>query len=764
MAAITLHGKKYVTKAKIGRGGQGIVWEAENGGAKPVVLKELYGIVTSDSPDPEVSDVEKQVEILRQLQGVRGIPSLIDAGFADDGRYYIAMNHVSGKTLEEHVQEEKRYTQAEATEVLQQLLHTLNECHSRGLIHRDVKPDNIKISEGEAIFVDVNSFGDALAKTQTIAIGTLGYVAPEQKNLQTKPASDIYGLGKTLYHILTRENISGFSELKSTDFDGIRTVYGTGFGNILEKMCQPEIEKRYKTVAEVLHDLSVGHVTEKFALVATQKNGVTQKPSRFSRIWDWVRYKTIARGYNENGLAGEKILRKRFGYGPETLIQDNDGKCIYGTENLDGIIFKYNNTRGDDSKLHVITLNGNSHLIFKTPEGKEVLISRDGKMFGEPFDAYDNPIHNPNHGDGKGKDTDYIAVLVYPTNSHTLVQQWLGKDGLIGICEKGIEEVELFNEEGWTKVRKDDGKQAIVSPDGKILGGKWFDQISASVAVDKNGTLYIPVSEGNLIQLINEKGEGFGPKISGGELESVHKKLTTSFEIWNGKEYAHFHWEDTVNYPYISHTYIAKDGSLIGGKEKWRNVTLLHGPAEQYAVCEELYSIDGRPKKDATKTVKIVDKDNSLVFGGAHNSWNWYSPQGGLEAMCFSGIRPEETSTTGVQRDEDRNKVVKDKAGNLLYMREGENLENCRFYEIDRDGVVLGDAVVRKVKVDRIVTGSFFSVEEELRTQDGTVLCGIQGPQKIVSYDKTADGKLSVLLSNGANHTIDVVEIMKRIS
>lgn len=758
MAEITLQGKTYTKIAKIGRGGQGIVWEAENGGSRPVVLKELYGIVASEQPDPEVSDVEKQVKILRQLQGVAGIPELIDAGFADDQRYYVAMNHILGKTLEEQVKEGKRYTKEEAREMLQQLLTTLGACHTRGLIHRDVKPDNIKMYEGQAIFVDVSSFGDALAKTQTIAIGTLGYVAPEQKALETKPASDIYGLGKTMYRILTREEVPALVELNTKDFDGIRTVYGNGLGNILEKMCQPELARRHKNVAEVLHDLEVGDVTEKFAIVKREEKkgeatlGIVGRV--ISKGWDWLRYDPIDDVYDEYGApTGQNVLKKRFGAGPACLVVDSDGKPLYGTnttEFKEAVITNLSGNAGIFYKL--IPLNDKKYLVFRLANGKQALVSEDGEMFGKMFeDLGINPLTIK-----EGTITDYIKIQIRPENKTGLVSQFMGKDGLIGLQDPAISALELYNKDGWTKVTKDN-KQALVSPDGKIFADKYFDKVSTPTVKDSTGTTYVLVSEQEWMQLINESGEIFGAKFP------LVKRIVTktipniSFEDFNAKEYAHVtlkHEGDDPS-PWDEHTYIAKDGSILGNKFHWRNVEVIEGVREQYAVC----------KTDTT--VEIVDKDNQLVFGGAHQGFQWHSQEGGLEAVCFGTTVDDNTFYSGDTEQKIRKYervVVKNKTGNILYLS-AEEQQREKLYDhvtsIDATAVVIENQVIRKVDKSSTMYGFGSQGGQELRTQDGTILCAIQTPGRITSYGKTADNKLSVLYDNSRTEIIDVLNAVK---
>ncbi len=131
-----------------------------------------------------------------------------DRGCSDEGRYYIVMEYVPGGTLKERVRAEGPLGFEEATGLATQIAGALRAAHGRGVIHRDVKPQNVLLAEGgEAKVAD---FGIALAASAAsisrtdLILGTPNYMSPEQAQGEPiGPASDLYSLGVVLYEMLT---------------------------------------------------------------------------------------------------------------------------------------------------------------------------------------------------------------------------------------------------------------------------------------------------------------------------------------------------------------------------------------------------------------------------------------------------------------------------------------------------------------------------------------------------------------------------------
>lgn len=135
------------------------------------------------------------------------IVSIYDIGEEDD-IYYIVMEHVSGKTLKQYIQQYAPIEQYNTVEIMKQLTSAIAHAHENGIIHRDIKPQNILIDDYGTI--KVTDFGIAMALSSTTItqtnslLGSVHYLSPEQArgSLATKK-SDVYAIGIVLFEMLT---------------------------------------------------------------------------------------------------------------------------------------------------------------------------------------------------------------------------------------------------------------------------------------------------------------------------------------------------------------------------------------------------------------------------------------------------------------------------------------------------------------------------------------------------------------------------------
>jgi eukaryotic-like serine/threonine-protein kinase len=138
------------------------------------------------------------------------IVSIYDQGRSEEGAYYIAMEYVPGGTLKERIRREGALTPGAAAVVALQIADALSEAHEKGVIHRDIKPQNVLVTEKGN--VKVTDFGIARAAASASSgatatgtvLGTVDYMSPEQaraKSVGTQ--SDLYSLGVVLYEMLT---------------------------------------------------------------------------------------------------------------------------------------------------------------------------------------------------------------------------------------------------------------------------------------------------------------------------------------------------------------------------------------------------------------------------------------------------------------------------------------------------------------------------------------------------------------------------------
>jgi serine/threonine-protein kinase len=136
------------------------------------------------------------------------VVQIYDQGRTEDERYYIAMEHVPGGSLEDLILRRGPLAPAQAARLASQVAQALHAAHRRGIVHRDIKPQNVLLDEaGNA---QVTDFGIALAASRTstsgtnLLFGTPSYMSPEQAmGEQVGPESDLYSLGVVLYEMLT---------------------------------------------------------------------------------------------------------------------------------------------------------------------------------------------------------------------------------------------------------------------------------------------------------------------------------------------------------------------------------------------------------------------------------------------------------------------------------------------------------------------------------------------------------------------------------
>jgi serine/threonine-protein kinase len=204
---------RYRIVSLLGQGGMGAVYRAwDTRLSITVAIKEM---ISQPGLDPQTLDqlgeqFRQEAETLARMHH----PHLVRVTdfFAEDGNAYLVMDFVDGESLARRIEQQGALLEAQVLEWADQLLEALAYCHAQGVIHRDVKPQNVIIRPGgQATLVD---FGlvklwdshDPRTRTAMRGLGTPEYAPPEQYDDtmgHTGPHSDIYSLGATLYHALT---------------------------------------------------------------------------------------------------------------------------------------------------------------------------------------------------------------------------------------------------------------------------------------------------------------------------------------------------------------------------------------------------------------------------------------------------------------------------------------------------------------------------------------------------------------------------------
>jgi len=200
---------RYQLVRELGQGGMATVYLAHDvRHGRDVALKVLR---------PELAAILGRERFLAEIRLTAKLDhphilTLIDSGEAE-GHLWYALPYVRGESLRQRLNRDRQLSLADALAIVGDIASALEYAHSRGVIHRDVKPENIMIHEGEAMLTD---FGIALAVreaggerlTETgLSVGTPQYMSPEQATAdrQLDARSDIYSLGAVLYEMLAGE-------------------------------------------------------------------------------------------------------------------------------------------------------------------------------------------------------------------------------------------------------------------------------------------------------------------------------------------------------------------------------------------------------------------------------------------------------------------------------------------------------------------------------------------------------------------------------
>ncbi|MCC5615814.1 serine/threonine protein kinase [Nostoc sp. CHAB 5836] len=218
--------------------------------------------------DPRVFDTAKRLfnseaETLEKLGNHDQIPRLL-AYFDENQEFYLVQEYIEGRTLTEELIPGKRWSESQVIQLLQEVLEILDFVHRQGVIHRDIKPDNIirRTSDNKLVLVDFGAVKQLRTQmvavggqaSATVVIGTPGYMPTEQGQGKPRPNSDIYSLGIIAIQALTGLQPTELQEDPATGEIIWRhsVTVNHQLAAVLSKMVRYHFKDRYQNATEAL--------------------------------------------------------------------------------------------------------------------------------------------------------------------------------------------------------------------------------------------------------------------------------------------------------------------------------------------------------------------------------------------------------------------------------------------------------------------------------------------------------------------------------
>ena len=263
-----LVGGRYEILQLLGEGGMGAVYKATDRELdRFVALKVIRPELASNSA--MLARFKQELLLSRQVTH-RNVIRIYDLGDAK-GVKFITMEFVEGKDLRSLIREKQKFAPEEAVEVIQQVCLALDAAHSVGVIHRDLKPQNImQDPAGRILVMDFGLArtveGDGMTQTGAL-VGTMAYMSPEQafgKDLDQR--SDVFALGLILFELLTGKTPfhaeSALASLikrtteRAASVSDIDAQIPGALAGIVSKCLERDLNERYQSATAVLADLN----------------------------------------------------------------------------------------------------------------------------------------------------------------------------------------------------------------------------------------------------------------------------------------------------------------------------------------------------------------------------------------------------------------------------------------------------------------------------------------------------------------------------
>ncbi len=307
----TIVSERYKLLKYIGGGGMSSVYLAQD-----IILDQKVAIKIINIPHV---DVERAVQrFQREVQNATtlshpNIVKVLDVD-EDERHYYLVMEYVEGPTLHEYIQQHGPLSPEEAVFFTKQILRGIEHAHSYRIVHRDIKPQNILMTDNKEL--KISDFGIARALSETAMtqtnhiMGSVHYLSPEQaKGIRTDESSDIYSIGIVLFEMLTGHPpfegesavgiaIKHIQEMIPSVREEISAI-PQSLENVVNKATMKDKLRRYRTTQEMYEDLTT-------ALDASRTT-----EDKVAEIDDKTKMIPIVKDSSKNASAKESSIPKK---------------------------------------------------------------------------------------------------------------------------------------------------------------------------------------------------------------------------------------------------------------------------------------------------------------------------------------------------------------------------------------------------------------------------------------------------------------------